>query len=138
MFKKVKVYAMAAFLMVLSFMTMSCSKESMVEGSWQITSFVANGSSLNSMAGKIWTFSGGGSCNLAFADGAMTGQWKVNDDELIIYGTLSEYNVTYYQINSNLKIDKLKSESMTLSGTMYMNDGQNSGSIYLNVMFTKI
>ena len=132
--QKIKLFGMI-FLLSAAMLTLnSCSKENQLEGNWRITSFIANGNGNNDMPGKIWTFNDGGSCYLSFAEDAVVGQWTISGDNLSIYGTLDNY----YMINATLNIDEIKSNSMKLSGNIYVNDGSSSGAFYMIASFSKI
>ncbi len=124
MLNKFKLFGIVALLATSLFMT-SCSKENMLEGTWNCISLTIDGQSDHS---DPWTFNEGGS----FICGELTGNWTLSGDNLTINGT--EDGVTF---TMNLNVTELKSKSLKVNGTIVERYYSESYSATISASFSK-
>ena len=124
MLNKFKLLGIVALFATALFMT-SCSKENMLEGTWNCISLTIDGESGHS---DPWTFNDGGS----FICGELTGNWTLSGDNLTING--SEDGAT---LTMNLNVTELKSKSLKVNGTLTERYYGESYTASINGSFTK-
>ncbi len=110
MLNKFKLFGIVALLATSLFMT-SCSKENMLEGTWNCVSLTVDGRTTQT---NPWTFNEGGS----FICEDLTGNWSLSGDNLTINYSYYDKGEDYVNGTMNLNVTELKSKSLKVNGTL--------------------
>ena len=113
MLNKFKFLGIVALLATSLFMT-SCSKENMLEGTWNVVNLTVNG---YAQSGGQWTFNDGGSFVMNMGE-TISGNWNLSGDNLTINYSYYDKGEEYVNGTMNLNVTELKSKSLKVNGTL--------------------